>query len=121
MFADTMKIRAARAPEIHVEPDIGGFADDILLRDEPPVAAVVTVVAVVPDHQIVTGGHDHLLVIAVITLAGHFGLDTLIVAFHLARAAGRRRYHDLLGGLAREHLVLMMLQDFGIEAKVVVT
>src|SRR5256885_7718342 len=49
--------RPEAAELVQVEPDEEGLADDVLVRDEAPDAAVARVVAVVAHHEVLSRRH----------------------------------------------------------------
>src|SRR5574340_328205 len=52
-----------------IHPDEERLADDLVVRHEPPVAAVAAVVAIVAEHEVMSVGHlaaYHLIVIAAV-------------------------------------------------------
>ena len=82
------------ALQVKIEPDPGGFADQILVGHQAPGAAVFAVVAVVADHHVMPCGHDVEDVVTAVAAA--LGLGVLAdpaadVVRDLLAIAGRQR------------------------------
>src|ERR1700688_1530457 len=109
--ADPTPDRPAGAMQVPIEPDSGRFADQMILRNETPVAAIVTVIAIVADHQVLARRNLDFLPVAVIAQSGRARLDAFVVALQFAVAAGTGRRHDFVRGQTRQRLVAVRPQD----------
>src|ERR1700684_3011586 len=78
--ANTIPFWSTRAMQVPIEPDSGRFADQMILRHETPITPVITVVAIVADHQVIAGRHHDIAHIAVVMIAEHFRLAAHVVA-----------------------------------------
>src|SRR5713101_2036090 len=87
-FMNPPSLECSEAPRLaEIEPDEKRLPDDILVRYETPYSAVRRVVAVVPHHEIVPGGHG----------AGHtFAIVVAIFAKRERSREGDRRWRIAL-------------------------
>src|ERR1700746_1074769 len=109
--ADAAPHGASRAPQVPIEPDSGRLADQILLRDITPGAAILAVVAIVSHHQIVTRRHvaderRYMDATGGVLVATHVAAHAIALAARQHRLAVERdRTEDRLVRVGAELLV----------------
>src|SRR5215472_16834397 len=106
--ADAAPHRPARPSKVPIEPDPRRLADQVLLGHIPPGAAVVTVVAVVPHHHVVTGRHiadegRHAHPSGRVLIAAH-------VAAHAVALAARQHWQAVDRHRTENRLVLVLAE-----------
>ena len=65
---------------VEIPPDHEGATDDVAVRNETPVTAVIAAVPVVTHHEIITGGHlagETIRVVIAILPVGELAVDLI--------------------------------------------